>query len=39
MRAFLGFVFLLFVGLLIFVYAGARQANPVILDSHGRPRP
>jgi hypothetical protein len=38
MRVFLGFVFLLFVGLLVFVYAGAKRANPVILDSYGRPR-
>lgn len=37
MRAFLGFVFLLFLGLLVFVYAGARRANPVMVDVHGKP--
>lgn len=37
MKYFLGFVFLLFVSLLVFVYLGARQANPVILDEKGKP--
>jgi hypothetical protein len=36
-KYFLGFVFFLFIGVLVFVYWGARQANPVILDEHGKP--
>ncbi len=35
---FLGLVFLLFNAILVFVYLGAKQANPVILDEHGNPR-
>ena len=34
---FLGFVFLLFIGILIFCYFVTRQANPVLLDSNGKP--
>lgn len=37
MKYFLGFVFLLFMGVLGFVYWGAKQANPVMLDEKGRP--
>ncbi|MEZ5355663.1 MAG: hypothetical protein R2762_23765 [Bryobacteraceae bacterium] len=35
---FLGLVFLLFNAILVFVYLGAKQANPVMLDEKGRPR-
>ncbi|MFN7923154.1 MAG: hypothetical protein U0Q16_23840 [Bryobacteraceae bacterium] len=31
-------VFVLFVGILIVTAVIARQANPVILDEHGKPR-
>lgn len=34
---FLVFVFALFIGILIFCYAVTKRANPVFLDSHGRP--
>ncbi|HVN19315.1 MAG TPA: hypothetical protein VMU05_11095 [Dongiaceae bacterium] len=34
---FLGFVFVLFIGILIFCYVVTRRANPVVLDSQGRP--
>jgi len=34
---FLAFVFLLFVGILIFCYAVTKRTNPVFLDEHGRP--
>ncbi|MDX1980007.1 MAG: hypothetical protein SFV51_07050 [Bryobacteraceae bacterium] len=37
MKYFLGFVFFLFIGLLVFVYWGSKQANPVLLDQHGKP--
>lgn len=33
----LGFVFLLFIGILVFAYVVTRQANPVFLDEHGKP--
>ena len=33
-----GFISLLFIGILIYAYIGARQANPVMLDEHGRPK-
>ena len=35
---FLGAVTLLFIGLLVYTWVGAEQANPVILDEKGRPR-
>jgi len=35
---FLGFVFCLFVALMVYVYLGARAANPVILDERGHVR-
>lgn len=35
---FLGGVMLLFIGIMIYVYQGAKEANPVMLDEHGRPR-
>ena len=31
------FVFVLFIGILIFCYAVTHRANPVFLDSHGKP--
>jgi len=34
---FLGFVFVLFIGILIFCYIVTRRANPVLLDAHGNP--
>jgi hypothetical protein len=33
-----GLISLLFIGILIYVYRGARQANPVMLDEQGRPK-
>ena len=32
-----GLISLLFLGILIYAYRGARQANPVMLDEHGQP--
>lgn len=34
---FLGFVFVLFVGILVFCYAVTKRANPIFLDEHGKP--
>ena len=34
---FLGFVFVLFIGILIFCYVVTRRAHPVFLDEHGKP--
>jgi len=34
---FLGFVFVLFIGILVFCYAVTKRANPVYLDEHGKP--
>ncbi len=34
---FLVFIFVLFIGILIFCYAVTKRANPVFLDSHGKP--
>jgi len=34
---FLGFVFVLFIGILIFCYVITRRTNPVFLDQHGKP--
>lgn len=34
----LGFIFALFIGILVYVYVEARKANPIILDEHGRQR-
>ena len=36
---FLGFVVALFIGILIFTWIVAKQANPILLDEHGRPIP
>jgi len=33
----LGFIFALFIAILIFCYAVTRRANPVFLDSQGKP--
>ncbi len=33
----LGFVFVLFLGILVFVYVVTKKTNPTILDEHGRP--
>ncbi len=33
---FLAFVFSLFVGILVFIYVQATEANPVMLDEKGR---
>jgi hypothetical protein len=34
----LGFVFALFIGILIFVYVVTKRANPIMLDEHGKPK-
>ena len=34
---FLGLVFALFVGILIFVYVVTKRTNPILLDEHGKP--
>jgi len=34
---FLGFVFALFIGILVFCYAVTKRTNPVFLDEHGKP--
>jgi len=34
---FLGFVFVLFIGILVFCYAVTKRTNPVFLDEHGKP--
>jgi len=36
---FLGFIFALFIGILIFCYAVTKRTNPVFLDEHGKPVP
>lgn len=36
-KVFLGAVMALFIGILIFAYVVTKQANPVLLDEHGRP--
>ena len=33
----LGFVFVLFCGILVFVYVATKRANPVMLDQLGKP--
>jgi hypothetical protein len=35
---FLGLIFLLFIGILVYVWYGAKQAAPVILDEKGQVR-
>ncbi len=35
---FLTLVFVLFAGILVFIYQEAKKANPVILDEHGAVR-
>jgi hypothetical protein len=37
MRFLLAFVFILFAGIMVYVYVGAEQARPVILDAQGKP--
>jgi hypothetical protein len=37
-QIFFGLIFLLFIGLLLYVWHGTRQANPVILDEKGQAR-
>ena len=34
---FLGFVFALFIGILIFTYVVTKRTNPVMLDQNGKP--
>jgi len=34
---FLAFVFVLFIGILIFCYTVTKRTNPVFLDSHSKP--
>lgn len=31
-------IFVLFIGIMIYVYIEAKKANPIVLDEHGRPR-
>lgn len=38
MKTFLGAVFLLFIGILAFIYEVARRTDPVILDAKGNVR-
>lgn len=33
---FLGVIFVLFIGILIFCYVVTKQANPIFLDEHGK---
>jgi len=33
----LGVVFVFFCGVLVYVYAATKRANPVMLDEHGHP--
>jgi hypothetical protein len=35
---FLGFVFALFIGILIFCYVVTKRTNPIMLDEHGKPK-
>jgi len=34
---FLGVVFVLFIGILVFCYMVTKRTNPVFLDEHGKP--
>jgi len=34
---FLGVVFVLFIGILVFCYVITKRTNPVFLDEHGKP--
>jgi len=34
---FLGLVFVLFIGILVFCYIVTKHTNPVFLDEHGKP--
>jgi len=34
---FLGFVFALFIGILIFTYVVTKRTNPIMLDQNGKP--
>ncbi|MFZ1916513.1 MAG: hypothetical protein WAU58_02995 [Terriglobales bacterium] len=34
---FLGVVFMMFIGILIFVYVVTKRTNPVMLDQNGKP--
>ena len=34
---FLGAVFVLFIGILVFCYVVTKRTNPVFLDEHGKP--
>lgn len=36
---FLSLVFMLFIGIMVFTWHASKQANPVMLDESGRPRP
>ena len=37
-QAILGGIVLLFIGIMVYVYHGAKQANPIMLDEQGRPK-
>lgn len=34
---FLGFIFLVFIGILIFTYTVTKRTNPIYVDEHGKP--
>lgn len=34
---FLGFIFVLFIGILVFCYVVTKRTNPVFVDVHGKP--
>lgn len=36
-QLYLGFVFLVFIGILIMAYVIAKRANPILLDQQGKP--
>jgi hypothetical protein len=37
LKAFLSFIFLLFIGILVMVYFISKSANPILLDETGKP--
>lgn len=38
LQIFLGFIMLLFIGIMITVYVIAKRANPILLDEQGKPK-
>jgi hypothetical protein len=35
----LGFIFVFFIGILVFTFVATKRANPVMLDQNGNPMP